>query len=294
MNKHITAALLAVSLTLLSACGASSAPVQEAAGSANAVTAATGSAAVEVILNAGTTQAFTDEAVPAEEVETILRAGLAAESTINQQPWFFAAVTDKELLSELNASGGMPSFQQDGKMPSFARDGERPAMPEGMPAPSQGGERPAIPEVAKLPEGTERPEKPEGVKPSQGGERPAMPEGMPAPSQGGAKASLGDAPLAVIIYQDKSTSSPNSDFDCGLAAQNMYLAAVSLGYGAKIVSSPTMTLNGGNHDQICEKLGVDPSYTAVAVLLVGKADQSVDGVTGASVRAGLEEKTTIR
>ncbi|MBO6267438.1 MAG: nitroreductase family protein, partial [Synergistaceae bacterium] len=79
----------------------------------------------------------------------------------------------------------------------------------------------------------------------------------------------------------------------GLAAQTMYLSAVSLGYGAKIVSSPTMTLNGTDHDAICEKLDVEPSYTAAAVLLVGKPDESVDGVTGASVRAGLEEKTTI-
>ena len=89
------------------------------------------------------------------------------------------------------------------------------------------------------------------------------------------------------------SSSPNPDFDCGLAVQNMYLAAASLGYGTKIISAPTMALNGSDHDQICEKLGVDPSLTAVAVLLIGKPDTSVDGVSGASVRAGLEDKTLI-
>jgi len=73
----------------------------------------------------------------------------------------------------------------------------------------------------------------------------------------------------------------------------MYIAAASLGYGAKVVSSPTMTLNGANHDQICEKLGVDPSLTAVAVLLIGKADESVDAVSSASVRAELSEKAVI-
>lgn len=111
---------------------------------------------------------------------------------------------------------------------------------------------------------------------------------------GGAKAALGDSPLAILIYMNENTSSPNPPaFDCGLAAQNMYIAAVSLGYGAKIISSPTMTLNGADHDQICEKLGIDTSLTAVAVLLVGKPDSSVDGVTGATTRSGLEEKTSI-
>ena len=73
----------------------------------------------------------------------------------------------------------------------------------------------------------------------------------------------------------------------------MVIAAASLGYGVKVVSSPTMSLNGENHDQICEKLGVDTSLKAVAVVLVGKPDQTVDGVSGATVRSGLDEKTVI-
>ena len=56
--------------------------------------------AVDVILNTGTTQAFTDEAVPAEDLETILRAGLSTESAINQQPWFFVAVTNPEIMTD--------------------------------------------------------------------------------------------------------------------------------------------------------------------------------------------------
>ena len=73
----------------------------------------------------------------------------------------------------------------------------------------------------------------------------------------------------------------------------MVIAASSLGYGVKIVSSPTMSLNGDKHDEICEKLGVDTSLKAVAVLLIGKADEAVDGVSSASVREELENKTTI-
>lgn len=270
MKKYWTAAallmLLAVVPAALSACAApaasAEAPTKETTTDATTEATETAPSALDAILSAGTTQAFTEDAVPDEDIETILRAGLSAESAINQQPWFFVAVTDKDVLAELSASSGMPR----GNMPMPG--GERPAMPEGkdMPIPPDGKDFPAMPE---------------------GGSMPSMP-------QGGAKASVGDAPLAIVVYKDENSSSPNPDFDCGLAVQNMYLAAASLGYGAKLVSSPTMTLNGENHDQICEQLGVDPSYTAVAVLLVGTPDESVDGVTGASTRASLEEKTSLR
>ncbi len=212
---------------------------------------------VDTILTAGTTQAFTDEAVPDEDVQTILRAGLASESAINQQPWFFVAVTDKAVMEELSSFGGMPPM--GGAMPPAAND----QAPNG-PAPA-------------------------GAAPSGDG-----PKDMPAPMMtGGAKAALGDSPLAILIYMDESSKSPNPSFDCGLAVQNMYIAAVSLGYGAKVISSPTMTLNGENHDQICEQLGVDSSMTAAAVLLIGKRDETVDSVTGATTRADLDSKVSI-
>ena len=99
--------------------------------------------------------------------------------------------------------------------------------------------------------------------------------------------------VILLISLTACGSSPDPDFDCGLAVQNMYIAAASLGYGVKVISSPAMSLNGPNHDQICEKLGVKPSMTAVAVVLVGKPDSSVDSVSGATSRAGLEEKTSI-
>ena len=54
-----------------------------------------------------------------------------------------------------------------------------------------------------------------------------------------------------------------------------------------------MALNGSDHDQICARLGVDPSLTAVAVLLIGKPDTGMDGVSGATSRSGLEEKTVV-
>ena len=247
--------LFAAFMLTLSACGSQAATAE--------TTAETNANVLDTIMTVGTTQAFSDASVSAEDIQAILQAGLATESAINQQPWFFVAVTDKDVMAEISASGGFPG---GAAMPT-PPDGEIPSSPEGaaMPAPPSDSEMPAPPEGA-----------------------------APAPmASGGAKAALGDSPLAIIVYMDENTSSPNPNFDCGLAVQNMYLAAASLGYGVKIVSSPTMALNGGNHDQICEQLGVDPSMTAVAVLLVGKPDETVDGATGASTRLGLEEKTIV-
>jgi len=232
--------------------------------------------AVDTIMNTGTTQAFTNEAVSEEDLVTILRAGLAAESAINQQPWFFVAITNPEVLQELGGSGS-----------GFAAPGG--SRPEGAP---EGG----------FPGGA-----PEGGFPGsapEGGAPAGMPEGAPAgnpgsapggfsPSGSGAKASLGSSPAAIIIYKNTGSKSPNADYDCGLATQNMVIAAASLGYGVKIVSSPTMTLNGNDHDAICEKLGVDKSMQAVAVLLIGHADESTDATTAATTRDDLETKTSI-
>ena len=215
---------------------------------------------IDVIMQTGTTQAFSDEAVSSEDLVTILRAGLASESAINQQPWFFVAVTNPEIMKEIAGSGM-----------SFAAPSGGAGKPEGAPEGAPAG----------MPEGA-----PEGAP---DGERPAMP-----PAGGsGAKASLGDSPAAIIIYKNAGSKSPDASFDCGLAAQNMVIAASALGYGVKIVSSPTMTLNGTNHDALCEKLGVDPAMQAVAVLLIGKADASVDAASGATTRDSLESKTSI-
>ena len=217
--------------------------------------AAFAESAVDVIMSTGTTQAFTEEAVSSADLETILRAGLSTESAINQQPWFFAAVTNPDIMNEIAGSGM-----------GFAPPAGAGEKPEGAPA--------------DMPEGM-----PEGAP---AGERPAPPAGG-----GSAKASLGDSPAAIIIYKNDASKSPDASFDCGLATQNMVIAASSLGYGVKIVSSPTRTLNGENHDALCEKLGVDPSMQAVAVLLIGKADTSTDATSGATTREDFDAKTSI-
>ena len=220
----------------------------------------------DILTDSRTAQSFSDEAVSDEDLNLILQAGLAATSAINQQPWYFVAVTNQDVIAEIKGSaGGAGGF---GGAPGGAFPGG--SAPEG-----------GFPGGGK-PEGA-----PEGFKP----------EGGFAPPAGGsfgvgaAKASLGDSPVAIIIYMNEKTSSPNASFDCGLACENMFIAAKALGYGAKIVSSPTMQLNGANHDALCEKLGVDTAYTAVAVLLIGR--EATDAVTSASVRNDMADKVSI-
>ena len=239
---------------------------------------AMGETAADVIMNIGTTQAFTDEAVSDEDLTVILEAGLAAASAINQQPWYFVALKNQELMDEIAGSGmsfGPPAGAGQGA------EGAPKDAPEGgeVPASPEGGEAPAVPE------GSEASAAPEES------DAPAFPA-APAAS-GSAKAGLGDSPVAIIVFRNDGSKSPNADFDCGLATQNMAIAAASLGYGVKIVSSPTMALNGQNHDALCEKLGVDPAMQAVAVVLIGYADSEVDASSSASTRESLEEKTNI-
>lgn len=220
---------------------------------------------VSTILNAGTAQAFTDDPVAEEDLNVILECGLSAASAINQQPWYFVALTNQDIMDEIGGSMGFEG-RPAGGIPEDAQPREGMEMPEGM----------QMPEGMTAPEGMQMPEG-------------AAPGDMTGRS---AKAGLGDSSVAIIVYKNPNTSSTNADFDCGLACQNMVIAANALGYGAKVVSSPTMTLNGENHDALCEKLGVDPSFSAVAVVLIGKTDAEVDATTTASIRSTMDEKVS--
>lgn len=46
-------------------------------------------------------RSFTDEAVSKDQLEKIVRAGMAAPSAINKQPWAFIVLTDKSMMNAL-------------------------------------------------------------------------------------------------------------------------------------------------------------------------------------------------
>lgn len=135
-----------------------------------------------------------------------------------------------------------------------------------------------------------------GGAPPAGAAAPAGAATPPAPaggttSGGVTKAGIADAPLAIVI-----SCADGSELDAGLACQNMSVTAQLLGYGTKIISSPTIALNGTKQAEYRQLLGIPENQSAVAILLVGKEDTSidetVDGYTGASARNPLSDVVT--
>ncbi len=121
-----------------------------------------------------------------------------------------------------------------------------------------------------------------------------MPQGAKAVSGNvRAKAGVGDAPLAIFI-----SCEDGSELDAGLACQNMSAQAQLLGYGTKILSSPTVVLNGENKSEYDELLDIPEGQSVAAVLIIGvpdtSIDESADGVTGASVRNSFDEMVTVK
>lgn len=151
------------------------------------------------------------------------------------------------------------------------------------------------------PEGTEPPEDwgedmelPEGVAPPTVGDRESAPPAATGSGNGSgaapAKADITGAPLAIVV-----SCVEGSELDAGLACQTMSVTAQLLGYGTKILTSPTIALNGEKQEEYRQLLGIPEDYSAAAVLLVGYADNSaeeVDGTTGATERNPLDEQVT--
>ncbi len=57
--------------------------------------------ALETIATRTSVRAYTDQPVAPETIETILRAGMAAPTARNQQPWAFVVVNSKEAMKQL-------------------------------------------------------------------------------------------------------------------------------------------------------------------------------------------------
>ena len=58
-------------------------------------------AALENIATRTSVRSFLHKPVEAAQIEQLLRAGMAAPSAVNRQPWHFVVVTDREQLKEL-------------------------------------------------------------------------------------------------------------------------------------------------------------------------------------------------
>ncbi|MCR5408655.1 MAG: nitroreductase family protein, partial [Bacteroidales bacterium] len=51
--------------------------------------------AIDVIMSRKSVRSYTQEAIPSEKVEILLKAAMAAPTAMNVQPWRFVVVTDQ-------------------------------------------------------------------------------------------------------------------------------------------------------------------------------------------------------
>ncbi|MBR4368602.1 MAG: nitroreductase family protein, partial [Prevotella sp.] len=58
-------------------------------------------AVINNIMTRTSVRNYTSESVSKENIETMLRAGMAAPTAVNRQPWHFVVVTDREKLNAL-------------------------------------------------------------------------------------------------------------------------------------------------------------------------------------------------
>ena len=63
-------------------------------------------AVINNIMTRTSVRQYQDKAVEQDKVETMLRAGMAAPTAVNKQPWHFVVVTDRQLISQLSRQAG--------------------------------------------------------------------------------------------------------------------------------------------------------------------------------------------
>ena len=56
---------------------------------------------LEIILQRKSVRNFTDEKVSKEQLETLVKAGMAAPTAVNKQAWAFIAINEREVLNQL-------------------------------------------------------------------------------------------------------------------------------------------------------------------------------------------------
>ncbi len=90
--------------------------------------------------------------------------------------------------------------------------------------------------------------------------------------------------ILIIVSGVESENGGTPDFDCGLATESMFIAAHSLGLGARIYGGPSGIMNANK-----ELFQIPSGYKAVVALRIGNIDKNVDAVSAASPRKTPEE-----
>jgi nitroreductase len=259
MRKHILTLTAILALAVLPSFAEKAQPFKDAI--------------LRLLTETKTAQTFTKDAVPESDITAILRAGINAQSARNSQGWHFSAVTDRALLAEIakDMTTMKPGIGPDKGAPGKGPGGGKKGMP-----PLGGPSDNRVPGRAGLAEDMAN-------GPPAAAHEGDAPEMEPITIEGPGKiAGIADAPLAIVV--SRTDEQGNDGFDSGLACAWMAMAAQSLGYGTKIVTSPTIALNGTKRAAYQKKLGIPAGMKAEAVLLVGSRPRQVDADSGASTR----------
>ncbi len=72
--------------------------------------------AIEAIMTRTSIRSFTDRPIAADTVDILLRAGMAAPTAVNLQPWHFVVVDDRAKLDELGGNGRQSKMWQESQL----------------------------------------------------------------------------------------------------------------------------------------------------------------------------------
>ena len=94
--------------------------------------------------------------------------------------------------------------------------------------------------------------------------------------------------VLITVCGPEAQANSTVDFDCGLATENMTVAAQSLGLGARIYGGAIPNINS----TMRQTLQIPDEYRAIIVLRVGHIENADDAVSVASPRNSYEEVVT--
>lgn len=97
MNKLRILTAMVLAAGIMTACSESKAEKEECAAPD------TTAAVIENIMTRTSIRQFTDQPIAKDTLDLLVKAGMAAPSAMNAQPWAFIVVTEKEVLDSLNA-----------------------------------------------------------------------------------------------------------------------------------------------------------------------------------------------
>ncbi|MCL2580407.1 MAG: nitroreductase family protein [Oscillospiraceae bacterium] len=90
--------------------------------------------------------------------------------------------------------------------------------------------------------------------------------------------------IVIIISGRVNNVLPTTEFDCGIAAGYIQIAAESMGYGARILVGPVNEI-----EEQRDHFGIPEGYRALVAILIGHADDALDGFSTATPRSSLSE-----